>query len=765
MIKAFISHSSKQKKEFVEPLVELLGRDSCIIDCYDFQAAYETLELIYSQMDKCSIFVFLVSKESLESDWCKKELARAYDKLNNSDQLRFWPFIIDENVKIEDTPEWIHKTKCYNLKYFKTPLALAREIEQKFREIIWRENPYLMNKETLLVGRNSDIDAFEEKYYSSKTSKRRAAIISGRDGVGKEAFATQCLQKIGKDIETIPFKIDLSPKEGIEDFILGLNSITGTFSKEEMTDKVLTASVGDKSHYAVLLLNDLYSLRTVLFLHDDLCIVLPNRKLPEWFINIINDPDLNAQMGMFIQSRLTPISSIESNFPQLIVIPLNPLSKSDRRKLFYKLLQQNGVTELKEYDVEDVIEKLNQSPLQLIKYANALKTHDMNLVKNELQYYVELGDNKLKPIFDLFDDGDEKELLIVLSRFNFVSFSVLERIYGENMFEAHKTIAKLLAHGLASTFGPSGCFIRLDYALADYIRRNHMRLPNDLEYCIDEVLEDYLTEDTDMEADLSVYLINAKTRILKGKATNRDYLIPSVVVKSIVDLYNRQEYQQVIKMCKFVLGEFTNYDPEVNREIRFWLCLALCREQQADDFYQEVNNFEGADYYFLRGFYLRLEGRPDKAQGFYERSLEYSPNMQKTKREYVASLLEQRKYDEALDKAKENFDSSPENTYHIHAYFRCLIKKTGLTIEEIETLKYLIDLVGKSHSPKKQELVTAMNLEYDIIIAHKPIEQLLHDISKAEAQFPQSPNVGRVISEFKYKQRIIPNRQSYREDC
>lgn len=48
---------------------------------------------------------------------------------------------------------------------------------------------------------------FEEKYYSSRTSKLRAAIISGRDGVGKEAFANQCLQKIGKDIETIPFKI------------------------------------------------------------------------------------------------------------------------------------------------------------------------------------------------------------------------------------------------------------------------------------------------------------------------------------------------------------------------------------------------------------------------------------------------------------------------------------------------------------------------------------------------------------------------------
>lgn len=57
-----------------------------------------------------------------------------------------------------------------------------------------------------------------------------------------------------------------------------------------------------------------------------------------------------------------------------------------------------------------------------------------------------------------------------------------------------------------------------------------------------------------------------------------------------------------------------------------------------------------------------------------------------------------------------------------------------------------------------------MNLEYDIIFAQKPIEKLLQDISKAEAQFPQSPNVGRVISEFKFKQKIIAQRQSFRED-
>ena len=58
MLKAFISHSSKQKENFVVPLVELLGRDSCIVDAYDFDAAYKSLDEIYKNIEECTVFVF-----------------------------------------------------------------------------------------------------------------------------------------------------------------------------------------------------------------------------------------------------------------------------------------------------------------------------------------------------------------------------------------------------------------------------------------------------------------------------------------------------------------------------------------------------------------------------------------------------------------------------------------------------------------------------------------------------------------------------------
>lgn len=48
MIKAFISHSSEQK-QFVLNLVETLGRDYCIVDCYNFNSAYQTINQYFGK--------------------------------------------------------------------------------------------------------------------------------------------------------------------------------------------------------------------------------------------------------------------------------------------------------------------------------------------------------------------------------------------------------------------------------------------------------------------------------------------------------------------------------------------------------------------------------------------------------------------------------------------------------------------------------------------------------------------------------------------
>ena len=128
MIKTFISHSSAQK-QFAKNLVELLGRDLCYIDCYDFHPAYKTMEEINKCIDNSTLFVLLISKDSLKSKWVKIEVKKAVSNMERNRLKRFLPYIIDEDVTIDDIPDWMSKEECFNLKYFRSPQVIKNVVQ------------------------------------------------------------------------------------------------------------------------------------------------------------------------------------------------------------------------------------------------------------------------------------------------------------------------------------------------------------------------------------------------------------------------------------------------------------------------------------------------------------------------------------------------------------------------------------------------------------------------------------------------------------
>ena len=334
MIKAFISHSSEQKI-FVKDLVETLGRDFCIVDCYNFNSAYQTLEEIYRKIDESTVFVLLLSKASLSSDWVEEEIRYAREKLEPRCLDRFWPFIIDEDLSIEDCPEWMVKDKCFNLRKFKSYRILAHDIEQKFRKIIWSKDPRKKQIETLMVGRNKDIDDFENIYQSARGLSLKTLIISGRDGVGKDMFISKCIDKIGGyDSGTTPYCINLGSKEGIENFIIQLNLITKTYDETQLME-VLGGCPTDKVDVAVALINELLNTNAVLSINDDLSCVLPNRNLADWLIAIVENEHFANKLGIFVKSHKILNSFVEAKHPSFGHISLSPLDSKDRLKLFY----------------------------------------------------------------------------------------------------------------------------------------------------------------------------------------------------------------------------------------------------------------------------------------------------------------------------------------------------------------------------------------------------------------------------------------------
>lgn len=336
MIKAFISHSSAQK-EFAQELVNIIGRDYCKIDCFDFEPAYKSIDEIFNAIDSCTIFVLLISKEALSSSWVQKEISKAKYKLTSGQLEQFWPYIIDPSLNLDDVPSWMAKDECFNLKYFVSPEMLRKDIEQKIRRLIWRENPNIMARETTIIGRSIENEAFEDKRFSNRGRSLRGLIISGRNGVGKDAFAKQCLYKLGKPKEIEPYRISLDVKEGIENFIIYLNLYCRVYSKSEL-EEILSSAPKEKANIAVKLLNKLYDSQTIVFVEDNMACVLPNREVSEWLVDVIENPELNKQIGLFIKSCISPNSYIESDYPKLAHIQLLPLNKNDRKNFFISML-------------------------------------------------------------------------------------------------------------------------------------------------------------------------------------------------------------------------------------------------------------------------------------------------------------------------------------------------------------------------------------------------------------------------------------------
>lgn len=753
MIKAFISHSSAQK-QFAIDLANSLGHDYCKIDCFNFESAFKSIKEIYKAIEESTIFVLLISKESLNSPWVQEEIQYAKQRLAKEEYERFWPFIIDKSMTIEDCPEWMKKEQCFNLRYFSSPYILARDIEQKFRRIIWSKNPKMKLLETTMVGRNNDIAKFEEKFWSGKGNKLRALIISGRNGVGKETFAKQCMYKVGYELEHVPYRINMDVKDNIENFIIALNMITCSYDNNGLLN-ILASSPKEKSKVAVRLLNELYDTRSVVFIEDNMSCVLPNREIPDWLKDVIEDDDLTCQLGLYIQSNIVPNSYIEAELPQVAHISLLPLDKTDRRKLFYSYIRAYDIKNINDDDVEFFTNKLLQSPMQIKQAVEAIKTSSIELAKKDIDHLILLGDKKIAPLMEHYKEEEQRHLLIIMSRFDFISYDILEDIFGERIKEILETILDMMVYGIVSTFGPSDRFYRLDHYLSDYIKRYKFLLPQDLEIHLNEVLEKKIEDSKDITKDISLYLYETKQRIISGNSCKDNYLIPSIVIKSVMDLYNNEDYKSVIIICDKVIKDSHNYYADVNKELTYLLCLALCRTQNRDRFYEEVRKIEGADYYFLNGFFLRISTDYKRAESFFDKTLSIAPSMQRAKREKVTVLLAQRKYIEALSLAQENFERDSENTYHIYAYFRCLVKKMNLTLEEKNILLVLIDKIKNSYSNKKEELYSAMQIEYKAYVNKISPAQILEMIKIAEKQFPKSINIQRVSHEYKLKQSIL----------
>lgn len=752
-MKAFISHSSKQKP-FVEELTRQIGHENCIIDAYDFSPAFKTMDEIVEKIDNASIFIFLVSRESLESDWCEEEIRYAKDKIVNSKFKLFLPYIIDSSIDLETVKskyEWIVSEDTYNLKLFRSPLILSKDLELKFRILERRRYREFREGSDIFTGRNKEIEEFQEK--KRKKRKSKALVISGRRGTGRHHFCNHCASINGFTDKFFLEKIDLPENGALAELISQLNTLTGLYSSDNLIE-ILRAEESVQIDCAVDLLNEVYTYQGRILINDEDIIVDYKSDLKPWFSHLIQNERLKSMIGLFIVSTSHMKALDEINNQNVIAIRIPDFSEADRQKILVDYIEYFRKSKEIEYTDDDIlyfVQRLQQSPSQLVQIAEIIVNHGVGEAKRNVQNLRNHGDYILSEILNRYRDNDiALDFLTLLAQPGMMSYDDIKNVYKEEYDKIKEVIDELIIHSLVYETGVSSSVLKVDTAVGDYLVRIKRTIPDYLKKNLNDYLRASLPSADTLAESPSLYMMTCKQALNDGRVNVEDLLLPSIAMNYLIKLYHSgNQYEKVISFARHLLdGNLTvKLGDDLKQEILFWECLSYSHLRDKDRFYDRLTLIqERADKLFLKGFFKNKSEDFDGAINDLSEALKLRPGMNKAKREIVTSYMKLRKFDDALKYAKENYMSAPENSYHIIAYFQCLLFQKKRTPDDEKIMDTLISYVQNSFLQNKEELEAGMIMMRKVRVPRPQREELYTDLLQLEKDYPGSNFIRDVVS-------------------
>ncbi len=709
MLRAFISHASKDKEGYVRVIAKRLGKDQIIVDEFDFEVGGKTIDEIVGHLNKTSLFVLLISNAALDSEWVQKEMFLAKEKLFQGSLEKFYPVIIDSSInhKDERIPDWIRNN--YNIKYLARPSVASRRIHQKLREISWSKHPELKARKTYFVGRTDKLSIFERRLNDFDQHKPKCVIACGVPSIGRRTFLRNALIKTDV-IESFHFPsvIYMERNDSIEDFIvkvvdLGISSLDVT-----QVDFLNTSLVEKKSIVSDLLL-EIYKAKEHLFILDDGAIIGFNKEPIGWFDEVLSSVNLPNFPIISIASKYRVKQRSIRNKEHFFSIDISELDFLDRKGLFAKL------TELYEIDISRddftfFCDLFHGFPDQIIFCVEMIKDLGVRKSKSDAHLITEYNSEKASILIRRHEDDPEKlDFIRLLAQFEIISLDFLFDIVNEEVF--YPIIEDLVSENICEFVTPEADMLRLIDIVRDYIKRNRLNISDRYSDKIRSHVERFLVDEDVANRDASDYIYSLKEALISGKKVDPSKLMPSHFLRCMKDLYQqRRSLTKLVSLADQVLAKEQYLDNRVAQDIRYYLCLALARSKD-QRVLKEVQSIKGDEHSFILGYYYRLVGRHKDAIERLTSILEAPYVGQRASRELVQVYLQTESYEQALNLAKNNYEHNRGNQYHIQAYFHCLIN-SNLFYEQKDILYRLVKELEAIGSQLSLQMAVIADAEY-----------------------------------------------------
>lgn len=742
-MKIFISHSSKDKVRYcdkvVNKLIEKLGKDSIVYDELTFEAGEKSIDEINRTLSTTDLYVILLSQSAVESDWVKYELKEAQKKLTDHVLDRIYPLIIDPEIKYFDAriPAWL---KEYNLKYIVRPAKAAKLIIERAKNVKWSRHPSFQYRDSIFVGRNDLVKDFEMRIDDFDKPPVNTFIVSGLPNIGRKSLAQHCLTKGSIIPQYYEFsQISLSYQESIEDFIVKIHDLGFTEGSELPT--IVSKTMEEKIDCAINLSKDLTKLSEIVLIKDDGCIVDYRGNISGWFKSIIDSECLFEKLVFIIITKYKTNFESVRNVYSAFYLNVPELNLSERRGLLRRLSEIKKL-ELSRDNLDSISQHLTGYPAQVHYAVDLIKNHGFSYLQRNYKFLSDYNTQEVSSLLEKYrDKKDVFEILALISKYDAISITMLYEIL--SVTPGYSEIyEKLFQESFFELEGVNGEYVRLNEVIRNYIARSGAKVLPEHREKAQELFKEMFSSDTTTWYNASDFLLATREIVKQGKQVDSDYMIPSVYLKSMSDLYAAMRYDDVVKLARRALEHTNNTDGRIIYETRYLLCSALAKLKDSECL-TEVQRLDYDDKTFLQAFYYRQIGKTNRALDRLNELLDKRPEMSKAKREKVLVLKNLQQFEEATGLAKENYYLYSDNPYHIQAYFDCLIN-TYYKHPENDLLYELLVKIGKIQSEKAQSMYSRCRALYSAYV-DQDYDIALSQINQATLDFPRDKKYALVV--------------------
>lgn len=671
MIKCFLSHSSKDKN-YVHIVSKNLKKNFKIIDDEDFLQGEITKKEIIKFLEITTIFVFFISRSSLDSNWVREEINYAKELFDKGHIKKIIPIIIDKGISHADSklPEWLSDE--YNIQYIPSPNYAVKIIKATILDLSLELNPKLKERSNIFVGRAELIKKIEERMDDYLKESPVCMIASGLQSIGRRSLLKHALKKSNALRKNeVLFTISLTEYDGIDDFILKLTDL-GVFESDSKYNQ--SVFLIDKIRYAIDLMEKMSSINVRVLVEDNGSIVNWNGNIADWFLDIIKDSNVENIVFIMVSKYKIYIPNLYGS-DKIYSLSVPELDKKERDGLFIRYMRFLD-HEISSRDIPFFSDLLKGFPKQVFFTCDYIVQYGIFEAKKNSHEIASYSSDAASLVLNKYKDDDlYSEIIFLLSKFDFISLDVLYSIIEQE--KSRGIIRELLNSSICEYVGSLPDYIRLNEAIKDYVSRFNFGQTSIFDEKIKQHAIKYINEFSDIEGniDISDYIFSLQVALKNDHNLPSKFLIPSIFIKTIKELYNERNYKSAIILSDRVLINNQSIDDRTIHTIRYIKCQCLARID-SKEFYNEINLLKsGVDKLFLFGFFFRITGKNSESIEKLSSYLEKRPNDIKAKAELVLAYMNDENSNKALELAKENYNKFPDNPINANNYFNCLIVK------------------------------------------------------------------------------------------